>query len=154
MGTPQLWPREGGCLHHRCSVVSRNSPDPARLLAATQVPHWPDYAMVPGGELHISTRKKRGSTGDGIETIIRDEGAGIDQKHLHKIYEPFFTTKGDRGTGIGLWVVKQLVEKRGGQIAITSNTETGKRGTAVTIFLPFALPATLPCEGCKAEIAV
>lgn len=62
-------------------------------------------AMARGGALHISTGKASGSTGDGIQTIIRDEGAGIDQKHLDKIYEPFFTTKGDHGTGIGLWVV-------------------------------------------------
>ena len=97
-------------------------------------------AMTEGGSLHISTHKATGPTGDGIQTIIRDEGAGIEQEHLDKIYQPFFTTKGDRGTGIGLWVVRELVEKRGGQIGITSSTETGHNGTSVTIFLPFAIP--------------
>ncbi len=98
-------------------------------------------AMVKGGALQISTRKVRGSSGEGIQTIIHDRGTGIKQEHLDKIYEPFFSTKGDLGTGIGLWVAKQLVERRGGQIAIASNSEVGNSGTSVIIFLPFAGPA-------------
>jgi signal transduction histidine kinase len=47
--------------------------------------------------------------------VIRDNGAGIQQEHLSRIFEPFFTTKGHLGTGIGLWVTKQLVEKHRGQ---------------------------------------
>jgi PAS domain S-box-containing protein len=97
-------------------------------------------AMTEGGALHISTHQVTGPNGDGIQTIIRDEGAGIEQDHLDKIYQPFFTTKGDRGTGIGLWVVKELVEKRGGRISIASSSEKGNSGTSVTIFLPFAIP--------------
>ena len=99
-------------------------------------------AMTRGGALHLSTRMSSGASGDGVQVSIRDEGAGIDQKHLEKIYQPFFTTKGERGTGIGLWFSKQLVEKRGGQIAIASSTDAGDSGTIVTIFLPFASPAT------------
>jgi hypothetical protein len=53
VGTPQLWLREGGCLHYRCPVVDWNSPDPARLLATTQVPHRPDsywlFVLALGG---------------------------------------------------------------------------------------------------------
>jgi signal transduction histidine kinase len=60
---------------------------------------------------------------------------------LARIFEPFFTTKGDLGSGIGLWVAKQLVERRGGQISVTSSTERGNSGTSVTIFMPFAIPA-------------
>jgi len=45
------------------------------------------------------------------------------------------------GTGIGLWVTKQLVEKRGGQISVASNTEPGKSGTVVSLFVPFSTPA-------------
>jgi signal transduction histidine kinase len=55
---------------------------------------------------------------------------------LAKIFEPFFTTKGNMGTGIGLWVVKQLVEKSG-----ASNTDTTPSGTTVSIFLPLRGPA-------------
>ena len=66
-------------------------------------------AMKEGGKLSISLRKTRALDGDGIQTIIRDDGIGIGRENLEKIFEPFFTTKGDLGTGIGLWVTKQLV---------------------------------------------
>ncbi len=95
-------------------------------------------AMPQGGKLTISLRQILTLAGNGIQTIVRDEGTGISNEHLARIFEPFFTTKGNLGTGIGLWVTKQLVERRGGQIAVTSATENGKSGTTVTIYIPFA----------------
>ncbi|WP_254061537.1 PAS domain-containing sensor histidine kinase [Granulicella sp. L60] len=97
-------------------------------------------SMRDGGSLKISTRKVLGSSGDGIQTVIRDSGTGIKQEHLERIFEPFFTTKGDLGTGIGLWVARQLVERRGGQISVASSTEKESSGTTITIFLPLAFP--------------
>jgi PAS domain S-box-containing protein len=94
-------------------------------------------AMPQGGKLEISTRMTIAFDGDGIQTMIRDTGKGIAQEHLGRIFEPFFSTKGTLGTGIGLWVSRQLVERHGGQIAVTSSTEPGKSGTTVTIDLPF-----------------
>lgn len=99
-------------------------------------------AMRQGGSLKISIRKLVGSNGDGIQTVIQDSGKGIEQKHLERIFEPFFTTKGELGTGIGLWVARQLVERRGGQISVASSTEEGSSGTTITIFLPFTNPAS------------
>lgn len=98
-------------------------------------------AMRQGGVLSISTQEIVGPEGDGIQTIIRDNGEGIRQEHLTQIFEPFFTTKGNLGTGIGLWVAKQLVEARGGEISIVSSTENGNSGTTLAIFIPFAVPA-------------
>jgi PAS domain S-box-containing protein len=95
-------------------------------------------AMRQGGALHISVRKFAGTTGDGIQAIIRDSGVGITREHMEKIFEPFFTTKGDLGTGLGLWVAKQLLEKRGGQISVASSTEKENSGTTITIFIPYA----------------
>ena len=95
-------------------------------------------AMRQGGRLFISTGHFLSATGEGIQTVIRDTGTGIREEHLPQIFEPFFTTKGNLGTGIGLWVTKQLVEARGGQISITSSTEKESSGTTVTIFIPFA----------------
>ena len=100
-------------------------------------------AMRGAGSLHITTRNHFGSAGDGIQTIIQDNGIGIKKEHLAQIFEPFFTTKGDLGSGIGLWVAKQLVERRGGQISVASSTESGACGTTITIFIPFAIPASL-----------
>jgi PAS domain S-box-containing protein len=99
-------------------------------------------AMRQGGTLHISARKFSGSSGDGIQTVIRDSGTGIKPDHMEKIFEPFFTTKGDLGTGIGLWVARQLIERRGGQISVTSSTEKEHGGTTITIFIP--------CHACTA----
>jgi signal transduction histidine kinase len=97
-------------------------------------------AMPHGGLLHVEIRNIVSGGKEGILTVIRDQGIGIPQDHLGKIFEPFFTTKGDLGTGIGLWVTKRLVEKRGGQISITSSTEPGNSGTSLSIYLPFAAP--------------
>ena len=99
-------------------------------------------AMRQGGSLKISTRKLISTSGDGIQIVIRDNGTGIKQEHLERIFEPFFTTKGDLGTGIGLWVARQLVEKRGGQISVASSTEQGNSGTSITIFIPFIIPVS------------
>jgi PAS domain S-box-containing protein len=99
-------------------------------------------AMRKGGLLYITTRNHLGTAGNGVQIMIRDSGTGIKQEHLEHIFEPFFTTKGDLGSGIGLWVAKQLVERRGGQISVTSSTESGNSGTTITIFIPFVVPAT------------
>jgi PAS domain S-box-containing protein len=103
-------------------------------------------AMRQGGTLKIATRKVRSATGDGIQTVVRDTGIGIKQDHLENIFEAFYTTKGDLGTGLGLWVAKQLIEKRGGQISVASNTEPGHSGTTITVFLPFAIPVLRDAE--------
>jgi PAS domain S-box-containing protein len=97
-------------------------------------------AMPAGGVLKVSSRKVFSGSQDGIQVLIQDTGKGIEPNHLGRIFEPFFTTKGDLGTGIGLWVVRQLVERRGGQVSITSSTSADASGTTVTIFLPFAHP--------------
>ena len=60
---------------------------------------------------------------------------GIPQANLQNIFEPFFTTKGDQGTGIGLWVIKGIVDKLSGRIEVESST-TGETGTCFSIFLP------------------
>lgn len=97
-------------------------------------------AMKGGGTLHISTRQLILSSVDGVQLAIRDTGIGIRQGHMERIFEPFFTTKGDKGTGIGLWVAKQLVERRGGRISVASSREKESSGTTITIFIPFAVP--------------
>ncbi|HTM15741.1 MAG TPA: PAS domain S-box protein [Terracidiphilus sp.] len=101
-------------------------------------------AMKQGGVLSITTRNVLSSPQDGIEVVIRDTGVGIEQEHLPRVFEPFFTTKGILGTGIGLWVAKQLVSRRGGQISIASSTTPKNSGTTVTIFIPFAHPPSPP----------
>jgi PAS domain S-box-containing protein len=69
---------------------------------------------------------------------IADDGKGIDPSAKPRVFEPLFTTKGPFGTGLGLWVTRQLVEKHGGSIRIRSRIQAPRRGTSISIVLPAA----------------
>jgi PAS domain S-box-containing protein len=93
-------------------------------------------AMAQGGRLRI----RLSHAADGPQPFVRvtfaDEGSGIERAVRSHIFEPFFTTKRDVGTGLGLWVTKQLVEKHGGRISLRSSTGPAHRGTTFSIVLP------------------
>ena len=63
---------------------------------------------------------------------ISDTGTGIESANMSRIFEAFFTTKGDQGTGLGLYVTRQIVEDHGGTVSV----QTGDRGTTFNIVLP------------------
>ncbi len=67
---------------------------------------------------------------------VSDDGIGIAAELLPSIFEPFFTTKGNIGTGLGLWVTKQLVAKQGGTIRVHTSTTPGRSGSSFSITLP------------------
>jgi len=70
-----------------------------------------------------------------VEIRIEDNGHGIAPEDLQRIFEPFFTTKKDVGTGLGLWVSKEIAERHGGKIEVQSRV--GKpHGTVFTVLLP------------------
>ncbi|MGO4214091.1 nitrogen regulation protein NR(II), partial [Terriglobus sp. YAF25] len=94
-------------------------------------------AMPLGGSMSITVAPTKKVDRNGVQITVRDTGSGIPREHLDKVFEPFFTTKGNLGTGIGLWVANQLVQRHHGQISISSSTERGDSGTTVTIYLPF-----------------
>jgi signal transduction histidine kinase/HAMP domain-containing protein len=70
---------------------------------------------------------------DFIRINIADNGTGVDDKIISKIFEPYFTTKGAKGNGLGLSSVKEIIEENGGWIEIESEKD---RGTTFRIFLP------------------
>jgi PAS domain S-box-containing protein len=72
----------------------------------------------------------------GVRITVADSGVGIPTEHLESIFEPFFTTKKDTGTGLGLWVSRELVEKHGGSLRVRSRTSDPLCGTIFSIFLP------------------
>ncbi|MGZ4845136.1 MAG: PAS domain-containing sensor histidine kinase, partial [Candidatus Angelobacter sp.] len=72
----------------------------------------------------------------GGRIVIADTGSGISPEHLKKLFEPFYTTKQDVGTGLGLWVSREIVQKHGGSITLRSCTLPGRTGTVFSIFLP------------------
>ena len=73
-----------------------------------------------------------------IDVMIADNGPGIPEEQQKRIFDPFFTTKQtDKGTGLGLWITYNIVEKLGGSISF--NSEVG-RGTTFTVKIPNAPP--------------
>jgi len=81
--------------------------------------------------------KLRVSSGQrNVRVTIADNGKGIPPTSRQRIFEPFFTTKGTVGTGLGLWVSQQIIEKHGGKIRVRSRCDGLRRGTTFLIVLP------------------
>jgi PAS domain S-box-containing protein len=95
------------------------------------------YAMQAGGVLSISVEDTEGSP-DGIVLTIQDDGVGIAEADLPRVFEAFFTTRSTVGTGIGLFVAKQFIEGHGGQIEIESRQNGEEHGTKISVFLPIS----------------
>jgi PAS domain S-box-containing protein len=99
-------------------------------------------ASPSGGKLIVRVKPERnGSQVDRVYIEVEDFGSGILPADRERIFEPFFTTKSDFGTGLGLWVTKELVEKHGGTIAFRSNSQNGHSGTCFSVMLPASMSA-------------
>lgn len=74
----------------------------------------------------------------GYSITVADDGPGIDKSHRTQLFTLFFSTKGEQGTGLGLWLVQSMVEKQGGRILFRSRTaaEGGRHGTVFNIWIP------------------
>ena len=71
----------------------------------------------------------------GATVTIADNGAGITEDVQSHLFQPFFTTKGELGTGLGLWVSRGIINKHGGTISLESDTSEAAHGTVVKVFL-------------------
>jgi signal transduction histidine kinase len=96
-------------------------------------------AMPNGGRLLLRCRKAtHWPTGRvGLVLTIADTGAGVDPEVLPKIFQPFFTTKGIGGTGLGLWVSQEIADRHNGALKVRTSQCEGRSGTVFTLFLPF-----------------
>jgi signal transduction histidine kinase len=100
-------------------------------------------AMVGGGALKIritNTREYSNGARPGIRLTVGDTGSGIHPEIKKKLFEPFVSTKGDTGTGLGLWVSSGIVQKHGGTIQVKSSATSPATGTIFSIFLPLQPP--------------
>jgi PAS domain S-box-containing protein len=75
-----------------------------------------------------------------VAVTVGDSGPGIPEQYLKKIWEPFFTTKSETGTGLGLWLVDETVRKNGGSIRMRTAAEPERHGTVFRLLLPLELP--------------
>jgi PAS domain S-box-containing protein len=99
-------------------------------------------AASPGGDVKVSiTPESAGvdATGQkipaGAIVTIADNGAGIRDDVRPHLFQPFFTTKGEHGTGLGLWVSRGIINKHGGTISLASDTSASAHGTVISVFL-------------------
>ncbi len=76
----------------------------------------------------------------GVLVAIEDEGVGISDEIRDQLFQPFFSTKGEAGTGLGLWVSKGIVQKHDGSIQLDSSTGPQDHGTRISVFLPHGSP--------------
>jgi signal transduction histidine kinase len=96
-------------------------------------------AIGQGGRLKIrvtNTREHRNGSRPGIRLTIADNGSGIHPEIRKTLFEPFVSTKGNTGTGLGLWVSSEIVLRHGGNIQVKSRALAPTTGTAFSVFLP------------------
>ena len=97
-------------------------------------------AMAHGGKLVVHVRESSLASDPsrkGVRVTIMDSGAGIPLGVRRNLFAPFYTTKGEKGTGLGLWVSRGIIQKHEGTIHLSSRISDGKSGTAFSIFLPY-----------------
>jgi len=97
-------------------------------------------SMPQGGMVQVRARREAHAGREQLRIDVADQGLGIPAELLHRVFEPFFTTKA-QGTGLGLAVVKRILEEHRGEIAVES---TPGRGTTFTFRLPLTQPPSFP----------
>jgi PAS domain S-box-containing protein len=95
-------------------------------------------AVDSGGliRIRVDANRLNGRHLPGTRITIADSGMGIPPSARSKLFEPFFTTKKDVGTGLGLWVCTNIVQRHHGSIRVKSSTTPGRSWTVFSVFLP------------------
>ena len=94
-------------------------------------------AVATDGAIQVQLSEFQDADETWARLVIEDNGSGISSELKNRIFEPFFTTKADVGTGLGLWVSREIIHRHGGRIDATSKT-TPEHGAIFTILLPSA----------------
>lgn len=86
--------------------------------------------------VHITDLHHPATQVEGVRITVSDNGCGIRPENLKRLFQPFFSTKHEEGTGLGLWVSYGIVTQHGGSIRVRSRIEQPARGTVFSVFLP------------------
>jgi PAS domain S-box-containing protein len=92
-------------------------------------------AVPPNGIITVKLRCDKSNGEEAVEMVVEDNGPGIPGELADSIFEPFFTTKQDVGTGLGLWIAREIVERHGGSLQLETDRKEHV-GTAFKIVLP------------------
>lgn len=95
------------------------------------------------GKIQIEAEGRLFRGAAAVEIRICDNGPGIPPEQAARLFQPFFSTKGAHGTGLGLWVSKGIVEKHGGRLRLHSHVANGESRTFASMILPTAADAGL-----------
>ena len=108
---------------------------PARVGVApsTVVPEIESSpAYKTGGLIAITLKCAEEEHKTTVHMLVEDDGPGVAEVHRDRIFEPFYTTKQDVGTGLGLWVSREIIERHGGTIGLIDR-ENGAPGAAFSV---------------------
>lgn len=122
------------------SVCALADPADIERVLLNLVVNARDAVALNGGTVHVSVfdstvARPSGVTSPVVVIEVRDNGMGMDATTMSRMFEPFYTTKGQSGTGLGLAVVQQLVGANGGLLEVESGVG---QGTLVRVLLPAA----------------
>jgi PAS domain S-box-containing protein len=109
-----------------------------RQVIANLIANAIDALGVAGTQLKLHVYDSvdwRNPSKRGIRVVVADDGPGINPETQVNLFRPFYTTKGQKGTGLGLWVSQGIVVKHGGSIRLRSQTGA-RHGTCFSVFLP------------------
>jgi two-component system CheB/CheR fusion protein len=114
-------------------------PGPLRQVLVNLISNAID--AIPAGQqgritVRISDIHHPATRVEGVRISVSDTGGGIKPENLSRLFQPFFSTKHEEGTGLGLWVSYGIVTQHGGSIRVRSRVEGPARGTIFSIFLP------------------
>ena len=97
-----------------------------------------DAMQERGGRLFVRSRAAHSHTSatPGLLFTVADTGTGMSPETLTKLFEPFYSTKGVAGTGLGLWISKEIIDRHRGHLRVRSSQHPNHPGTVFTLFLP------------------
>jgi two-component system, sporulation sensor kinase C len=110
-----------------------------RLVISNLVRNAVDAMSKSGGRMVVRTREATQwiSGAKGVVITVADTGTGMSPETLSKIYQAFYTTKGIAGTGLGLWVSSEIVDRHHGKLLVRSRMTPGSSGSVFELFLPY-----------------
>ena len=110
-----------------------------RQVVSNLVSNALDAMSAEGGALYLRSREGTNwsTSAKGVFLTVADNGVGMKPATQRKLFDAFFTTKGITGTGLGLWVSKEIIDRHQGAFRVRSSQAKAHHGTVFTMFLPF-----------------
>jgi signal transduction histidine kinase len=127
-----------------------------RQLIANLIGNALDAITTSKGRVYVRIRPATSTTTamHGVRLTVADTGSGMTSTTQRLLFEPFYTTKGSGGTGLGLWVSKQIVQHHRGRISVRSSQSHDHHGTVFSIFFPYPEAASFDQASSHAPLPI